>query len=215
MELLRGCSALLRRANSSRSHQRSRGMFAILASLQVMNYENPAHVREGAWAVFVSSGDDLWDWEGALILTCGRSWLFCRLRSSPAAATPGWGRLRPGESSCSTADTESQRRIFNCQSEVSCTTISHHSDGHYSGLNLTFSKGLGEVGFFACLEVVPLKGEDCDSGHWPPACTFNQTTFFIATIFHCSESLPHMNTKYVYSGWGSKEDSHSLLWKCL
>lgn len=46
--------------------------------------------------------------ERAPVLTCGRSWLFCRLRSSLAAKTPGWGRQQPSESSCSTAWTERQ-----------------------------------------------------------------------------------------------------------
>lgn len=46
--------------------------------------------------------------ERAPVLTCGKSWLFCRLRSSPAAKTPGWGRQQPNESSCSTAWTERQ-----------------------------------------------------------------------------------------------------------
>lgn len=68
-----------------------------------MNYIKPAHTGEGARAVWVCNEDVLWT-ERALILTCGRSWLFCRLRSSPAAMTPEWGRLLPGESSCSTAD---------------------------------------------------------------------------------------------------------------
>lgn len=53
-----------------------------------MNYIKPAHSGDGAWAA-LACNDDVLGIERALVLTCGRSWLFCRLRSSPAAVTPG------------------------------------------------------------------------------------------------------------------------------
>lgn len=53
-----------------------------------MNYIKPAHSGDGAWAV-LACNEDVLGIERALVLTCGRSWLFCRLRSSPAAVTPG------------------------------------------------------------------------------------------------------------------------------
>lgn len=53
-----------------------------------MNYIKPVHAAEGARAVSVRDEETLWI-ELELVLTSGRSWLFCHLRSSPAAMTPG------------------------------------------------------------------------------------------------------------------------------
>lgn len=61
---------------------------SIPVSLRVMNYINSSHAAVGARAVLVCNEEAL-RIERALVLTCGRSWLFCRLRSSPAAVTPG------------------------------------------------------------------------------------------------------------------------------
>lgn len=179
-----------------------------------MNHIKPIHAGEVGWAFLVCYEYILWIGR-SLVLTCGRSWLFCRLRSSPAAMTPGWGRLQPGESSCSTAEPHKDRetdgecgvkRIKRTLTHSQKTVLQYNSVPHHTmwaGKCHSFVKwkGLDEMGIFVCREAVPVEGEVADLGHYPPEHTLNQTmaaakrSATVASIFHCCANNPCMHRK--------------------
>lgn len=143
--------------------------------------------------------------ERTLVLTCGRSWLFCRWRSSPAAATPGWGRPQPGESSCSTADPQETESVALKEEKEQLPVKKNRFTTILCGLGKLYgfikSKGLDEMGILVCREAVPVEGEVGDLGHWPPERTLNQTmaaakrSATVASIFHCCANSPRMHRK--------------------